>query len=68
MGETQMKKAPPNTPERGDRCRMRGRPGHVGRLIKYDPATNWATVVWDIGPSGPQTVHRFELERVTDGR
>lgn len=61
------KKAPPNIPDRGDRVRFRGRanaPGNrIGRLEKFDPENNWATIKWDDG-FGPTYCHRFELERV----
>lgn len=57
-----MKKAPPNTPERGDRCRLRGRDGRVGRIVKLDRESNWCTVRWE---NDEQTIcHRFELERI----
>lgn len=57
-----MRRAPPNTPERGDLVKLRGRVGYKGILVKYDPETNWATVSWDFG-HGPKMCHRFELER-----
>lgn len=57
------KKSPPNAPERGDRCVMRGNREQSGMLSKYDPETNWATVEWDADVSGPLMCHRFELER-----
>jgi hypothetical protein len=53
---------PPNVPERGDRVQLRGRPQFVGTLRKYDPDSQWATVEWD-EEGGPETCHRFELER-----
>lgn len=56
-----MKKAPPNTPERGQRVKRRGYEGYFGIMTKYDPETNWATVVWDDN-HGPKLCHRFELE------
>lgn len=51
-------------PERGDRVKLRGRP-NSGTLRKYDPASNWATVEWDV--SGPKFCHRLELERAESG-
>ncbi len=57
-----MSKTPPNVPERGDRVHLRGRPGREGRLLKYDPASQWSTVAWDDG-KGPKTCHRYEIER-----
>lgn len=55
---------PPNTPNRGDRCRRRGVVGaRVGVMAKLDPVSNWCTIVWDDG-SGMTICHRFELERV----
>lgn len=57
-----MSKMPPNVPERGDRCHLRGRPQFAGTLKKYDPASQWATVEW-IDSKGPKICHRFELER-----
>jgi len=57
-----MSKAPPNTPERGDRVRLRGKDFGEGVLKKFDPETNWSTVEWD--EDGPKVCHRFELERV----
>jgi hypothetical protein len=59
-----MAKAPPNVPERGDSVRLRGRMGRLGKLLKYDPESNWATVEWNEG-SGPKPkmCHRFELEK-----
>jgi hypothetical protein len=58
-----MKKAPPNTPERGDRCKMRN-PAHqdTGSVVKHDPDSDWVTVRWDNGDE--QLCHRFELVRV----
>lgn len=55
------KKAPPNIPDRGDRCALRGNPSTTGTLRKYDPDTEWATVEWDAGIEGPTYCHRFEL-------
>lgn len=58
------KKAPPNTPERGERCCLRGDRSKTGTLHKYDPDSQWATVDWDSDPPGPKLCHRFELLRV----
>ncbi len=60
------KRLPLNTPERGDRCKLRGREGYFGILTKYDPETNWATVSWDVTSPGPKNCHRFELERIDE--
>lgn len=57
-----MNKTPPNVPDRGDVCQLRGRPQFIGVLEKYDPASQWATVTWSQG-NGPRICHRFELER-----
>ena len=56
-------KGPMNMPERGDRCAMRGDSTKTGVLQKYDPDSNWSTVLWDDGVRGPAVVHRFELAR-----
>jgi len=54
-------KTPKNLPERGDRCKLRGRDGY-GVLQKYDPESEWATVNWDAG-KWPKMVHRYELQK-----
>lgn len=59
------RKVPADTPDRGDRCRLRANAGIVGTLKKFDPDSNWATVEWD-GPPGPKLVHRFELQLLKD--
>lgn len=57
-------KAPPNTPERGDRCHLRGRPLATGVLAKLDDETKWVTVQWDSHVDrAPKICHLFELER-----
>lgn len=56
-------KAPPDLPERGERCCLRGSPSATGMLAKYDPASQWSTVEWDDGVNAPKVVHRFELRR-----
>lgn len=58
-----MAKAPPNTPKKGDRVFLRGRPGRAGMMLKWDTETRWCTVQWDDG-GGPHIAHLFELERV----
>lgn len=58
-------KAPKDVPERNQRCCLRGKPHVTGVLDKYDPVTNWATVIWDEDGAGPKVVHRFELVRET---
>lgn len=58
---TKAHKGPSDIPERGDRCRMRGKPRFVGTLLRYDPDNNWATVAWD-NRDGPTVCHRFELQ------
>lgn len=58
-----MGKPPSNTPERGERCCLRGRVHVTGTLKTYDPDSDWATVEWDEGMVAPKLVHRFELMR-----
>lgn len=58
------KKAPPNIPDRGDRCALRGYPSATGTLRKYDPESNWSSVEWDADIKGPTYCHRFELVTV----
>jgi hypothetical protein len=58
---------PKDTPDRGDRCFLRGNPNAVGVLLKYDPESNWCTVTWDEGVKGPITCHRFELRKLGMG-
>jgi hypothetical protein len=57
-----MAKPPPNLPDRGQRCRLRGRPA-AGTLLKYDPESLWATVDWDAGVVAAKIVHLHELEK-----
>jgi hypothetical protein len=54
-------KRPPNTPDRGDKVRLRGR-AHEGVLVKYDPESLWSTVEWEA--QGPKVCHLYELEKV----
>jgi hypothetical protein len=56
-------KRPADTPERDERCCLRGDRSATGVLRKYDPDTEWATVEWDGGVTAPRLVHRFELMR-----
>jgi hypothetical protein len=53
---------PPNTPEVGDRCKLRGREA-TGKLISIGDR-QWASVEWDTVKAGPRIVHLFELERI----
>jgi hypothetical protein len=45
--------------------RLRGDHTKAGHLVKYDPASLWATVDWwrESGP-GPKVVHLYELEKI----
>lgn len=47
---------------RGDRVEMRGRPGRVGTMIKWNPTPGEhdCTVKWD-DSDVPMLCHRFEL-------
>ena len=56
-----MAKAPPNTPARRDRVRLRGRGDGIGTLTKMDDDTKWCTVEWD--GAGPRICHLHELEK-----
>lgn len=56
-----MGKAPINTPERGDRVRLRGKAA-TGELLTIEPERLWAHVKWD--ESGPKYVHLHELEKL----
>ena len=61
-----MSKLPKGTPERGERCCIRGRVHVTGTLVKYNPESNWATVEWDEGMTGPKLIHRFELMKLKE--
>ena len=61
-----MAKAPPNLPERGDRCRLRSDATKTGVLHTYDPESNWTAVHWDQGVTAPRLVHRFELMKLEE--
>lgn len=56
------KREPPNLPDRGDRCALRGNKNSIGTLLKFDPESEWATVDWD--SEGPKVCHRYELVKV----
>ena len=56
-----MAKAPPNTPAKGDRFRLRGR-DRTGRVNKVNEERGWATVTWDDG--GETLVHLHEMEKI----
>jgi hypothetical protein len=60
-----MSKPPKNLPDRGDRCRLRGRDA-AGQLATYDPYSLWAKVIWDDGVLAPIFVHLHELEKITN--
>ena len=62
-----MAKAPPNTPEKGDRCIERGKPDRVGTMIKHDPrpGKHWVTVEWD-NTTKPMICHKHSLEKIDD--
>ena len=61
-----MARTPPNTPGRGDRVKARGQGGErLGRLVKMNDATKWATIAWDDN-GGPKMAHLHELERVSE--
>ncbi len=62
---TKAKKPPSETPDRGERSRLRSDKTSTGTLRKYDPESEWATVEWDAGVAAPKTVHRFELVRIS---
>ena len=57
-----MSKKPPQLPEIGERCKLRGRPLR-GILRKVNDINKWAEVEWDIDARGPTVVHHWELER-----
>lgn len=60
-----MKKAkgPPNLPERGDKCKMRGRKNN-GVLWTIDDDSLWSKVIWEFPPGGPTYCHLYELEKM----
>jgi hypothetical protein len=53
---------PLNTPDVGDRVRLRGRKSR-GLLNRVD-ADKWSFVWWDADAQGPKICHLFELERI----
>jgi hypothetical protein len=54
---------PPNTPDVGDRVRLRGRDPR-GVLSRVDER-KWSWVDWDADAvAGPKIVYLFELERI----
>jgi hypothetical protein len=56
-------KPPANTPERGDRVKLRGK-ASTGELLTIEPERLWAHVKWD--ESGPKYVHLHELEKLPE--
>ena len=60
-----MAKAPPNTPERGDRVIERGKPDRRGWVVKHDPRPGkmWVTVKWD-DSTKQMLCHKHSLEKV----
>ena len=57
-----MPKVPPNLPEVGDRCKMRGR-NFAGILQKLNLEL-WAWVDWNGHEHGPSICHLYELEKI----
>ena len=57
-----MPKPPPNLPDRGDACRVRGRDVE-GVLEKMDVDGLWCTV--RLGPDRVKLFHLYELERIS---
>ena len=55
---------PVGTPERGERCQLRGNAAATGLLAKVNDR-DWALVDWDSGVVAPKLVHRFELIRIS---
>lgn len=58
-----MGKGPPNQPEKGDQCKLRGR-SRVGLVLKQDcDGGDTVTVLWhDTGSK--MLCHRYELEKI----
>lgn len=57
-------KQPPNTPTKGDLCKLRGR-DRFGMVAKINRSGKpICTVIWNDNPSTPMLCHFFELEKI----
>ena len=61
------RRVPPNSPERRDIVRLRGRTAE-GVLKTIDPVSLWACVEWFPGKEGPRYCHLFELEKLRESQ